>query len=254
MSGFLRLFRAERIKWRRDWTLLAILLMPFTQVGFLLLIVWFSETQVTQFGAGFVVWYKINHIAWNLVFMPITVALVAALSWDLEERSRAWNHLLIQPVSCIFHYFAKVASHLSLLFAGQLLLALLLVAGGLILRACVPSLNMGPVRFSLMLRFAWFSLLASLPVISMHAWLSSRLPGLGLALALALGGSWFTFQLAGQGLYTSLLPWRLASHITDIALRAKLPDTFAYLGCIVSMLSFLAVGAFDFRHRTERRD
>jgi len=251
MIAFLRYFQAERIKWRMGWTLLTMLLAPLTQVGFLLLIVWFSEQRVTQFGAGFLAWYMINAIAWNLFIMPITSALVSLLSWDLESQSRAWNLLLIQPTGRETHYLVKLASHLSLLLLSQLLLALLLIVGGLILRANVPSLSMGPLRFEVLLRFGWFSLLASLPVTALHTWVASRVPSMGLNLALALGGTWLTFQLAGKGAWISFLPWGTAVQITDVALRAK---PLSFLACSASLLCaglLVGLGVIDFKRRIE---
>jgi len=253
MGSFLRFFRAERIKWRKDWTLLTMLLAPMTQVGFLLLIVWFSESQVTQFGAGFLAWYMINFIAWNLVFMPITVALVTALSWDLETRSRAWNLLLIQPVNRKTHYLVKLASHLALLLLAQVLLALLLVLGGAILRANVPALSMGPVRLDVLLRFASFSLLASLPVIALHTWVASRTGGLGIGLALALGGTWLTFQFAHAGAALALIPWGTSVQIVDVALRAKPVSLLTCAESLFGAALLMALGVLDFRRRTEAR-
>jgi hypothetical protein len=249
MSSFLRCFKAERIKWRRGWTLLTMLLAPATQVGFLFLIVWFSESRVTQFGAGFRAWYMINAIAWNLFFMPITVALVTLLSWDLEAQSRAWNLLLIQPTPRETHYLVKLASHFSLLLLSQVLLGLLLLLGGLILRTYVPTLSMGPIAPEMMFRFAGFSLLASLPVIGLHTWVASRVPGFGLGLALALGGTWLTFQLVGKGALISLVPWGTAAQIVDIALRAKPVPVLTYCGSVACAALLAILGMIDFKRR-----
>lgn len=253
MSSFARCFRAERVKWRMSWTLLSAMLAPTTQVAFLLLTFWFSENRATQFGAGFLAWYMINAITWNLFFMPITAALVGSLSWDLEVQSRTWNLLLIQPTTRGIHFLVKLASHLSLLLLSQVLLALLVVLGGLALRSQVPALSMGPLRPDLLFRFAGFSLLASIPVIALHTWLASRSPGLGLGLTLALGGTWFTFQLAGKGALIALLPWGIAVQITDVALRAKPVTLWAYGGGLCCTAVVVTLGMIDFKRRIESR-
>jgi hypothetical protein len=249
MSAFWRFFRAERVKWWRSWGLLTAVLTPITQVGTLMVIMWFSGDKAIWLGTGFASWYKINYIAWNLVLMPISVAMVAALSWDLEDSSRAWNRLLIMPAPRFIHFVVKFASHLSLMFLSQLLLALLLIISGLILKAKVPTLPMGSFSPSLLFHFAAYSVAASIPVVSLHTWVPARFPNLGSSLGMALIGSWFTFQYSGMTSFICILPWGLASQVTNIALRAILPSPGMYLSSACSALACLLLGLLDFNRR-----
>ena len=249
MNSFRRFFQAERVKWRRDWTLLVALLMPFTQVGTLLLIMWMSGDKASWLGTGFIAWYKINYIAWNLVLMPIAVALVSALSWDLEEKSRGWNHLLVMPAARAMHLLVKMASHLSLALISQVILALLLICGGLILRTYLPSLPMGTVAPSLLFHFMVYSAAASIPIISLHAWFPSRFPSLGSSLGLALTGSWFAFHYSGMKSFICLVPWGLASQVTEISLRAKLPSEWMYASSVFSAVLIFIFALWDFNRR-----
>jgi hypothetical protein len=250
MNRFWRCYRAERIKWRRGWTLLATILVPFCQVGFLFLIVWFAEDRASLFGTGFHSWYKVNFIAWNLVSMPIVVALTTSLSWDLEAATRGWNHLFVMPVSRNLHFLVKFASHASLTLLAQTILGMLLIGGGLVLRINVPALSMGEVDLSLLLHYLTFSITAALPVVGLHTWFPSRYSSLGSSLGLALVGSWFTFQLSEPGLFICLLPWGLASQITNIALRARLPTQWMYVSSILSATLCLLLGMYEFKHRS----
>jgi lantibiotic transport system permease protein len=246
MKALLRLFRAERIKWRRNWLLVLALLIPVCQVFFLFEIFWFSEVQVNRMGPGFPAWYFINHSAWNVMFMPILAALVAALSWEMEEDCAAWKHLLLQPINRSAQYVAKLVSHLALLGLAQVLFASLLLLGGLLLRSRVPNLQMGPVHPELVVTLTLASLLALLPVVSLHTWLSTRFPGVMSALVTTLGGTWLTLHLAGT---TSLVygsPWFAASQASELVQRSgHLP----WIQCLVGVacaLTFLVIGYFDF--------
>jgi len=251
MNAFFRSFRAERIKWRRDWTLLAACLVPLTQVVLLLVIVWFSGDRVRILDTGFIAWYKINFIGWNLVFMPILTALASSLAWELEEKSRGWNHLMALPVSRGMHFLVKWAGLISLCLGSLLVLTLLLVCGGLILKLNVEDLTMGPLEFTLLLRFLGYSVVAMLPVASLHAWFPSRFPNLGSSLGMALCGSWLTFQLADMRRFICLSPWGLASQITNLSIRAQLPSWGMYGITLINALLLGMLGMLEFRRRDE---
>ena len=182
MRGLAAVFRAERVKLRKSWPMLAAILAPVFQPAFLGVILWFSGERIRLFQPGFRFWLELNYLTWSLVLMPITVALVCALSWDQEREARAWNRLLVQPHPCHLHYLAKLAGHLSLLLLAQILLALVLPLGGWLLQLN-PTLLMGPFPMAIWLRFAGFAGLGSLAVVAFQTWLSMRFPSLFAALA-----------------------------------------------------------------------
>jgi len=99
---------------------------PLCQAGFLALLFWFSGSRIRNFNPGFQFWLELNFVAWNLVIMPIVVALICELSWEQERDARTWNLLLIQPVPRRTHYLVKAFSHLSLVLMALALLAILL--------------------------------------------------------------------------------------------------------------------------------
>src|SRR5512133_704660 len=143
MTSLGSFFRAERVKWRKSWLLLTAILAPLCQTGFLAVIFWFSESRIRMFKPGFQFWLELNFAAWNLVIMPVIVALVCELSWEQEREARAWNLLLIQPVPRRTHYLVKALGHLALLLLSLALFALLLMLGGYLLQSR-PRLLMGP--------------------------------------------------------------------------------------------------------------
>lgn len=254
MSPLGDLFRGERIKWRRSWATVAAILPPLCQVGFLLLIFWFSEIQADKLGPGFEVWYQVNHAAWNLIVMPVTVALVTLLSWDQEEAAGAWKHLLLQPLPRQHHYLVKLLSHGALLLVAQAVFTGTLLLSGLLLRRHATFLSMGPQRLDLLLRLALFSLLATLPLVALHTWLSTRLRGLGLALSTALVGSLLTaLLLTAQVPLARWLPWSLAGLGVRLGTQGVRGAGTVLAGALLLGALLAALGTLDFLRREEQR-
>lgn len=246
-----RLLRAEMIKWRKNWILVAALLGPLVLAGNLFMILWFSEQLVRRFIPGFAFWIELNYLAWNVILLPILVALICDLSWEQELEARTWNHLLAQPVPRRAHFAAKAASHLALVLLAQGVLALLLVPGGFLLRRHLGWL-MGDFPWQTYLTFAGFSILASVPLVAFHTWLSARFPGLGIAILSGIFGSWAGVKLAGAVKLAWVLPWGMTGQIVayfDRWHRAMpwlwFPAAWAAAGLL------FAAGAWDFQRDRE---
>jgi hypothetical protein len=251
MSALTGFCRAEGIKLRKSWVLVAMVLAPLCQSGFLCVMLWFSESLIRRFKPGFEFWIELNYLAWSLIFLPILVALVADLSWDLEVEAKAWNLLLIQPVPRRTHYVVKLLSHLALLLVSQLLLAFLLIAGGLLLRSHLPGL-MGPIPLKTMLQFGGFTLVASASLVTFHTWLSQRFPGLGIALASALAGTWVCTKLVGVTALIQVLPWGMACQTLGFFDRWNRHVPWEYcLGSLLCAALFAGLGTFDFSRNKE---
>ena len=253
MSSLASLFHAERIKWKRNWATVAAMLCPASLVGFLFLIFWNSEIQASKLGPGFQVWYQVVYSAWNLIFMPITVALVCLLSWEAEEEAGAWKHLLLQPVPRRFHYLAKWLSHAALMLIAQLVLALLVMLTSLLISKYLLYLDMGPRKFSLFAGLGATSFLASLPLLGLHTWLSTRMRGVGSNLTLALVGSLLTVLLAGLQMPVKWSPWALSV----AGIRVVFGTDVGAVGLLASAcglaLLLVLLGTWDFSRREEQR-
>lgn len=263
MSALALLFRAERVKWRKSWALLTMLLAPICQTGFLFMIVWYSDDLVRRFKPGLLFWIELNYLTWNLVFMPITVALVAGLNWDLESEAKAWSHLLVQPVPRRTHYFAKLLGHLALIFCSQMILALLIILAGFLLRSHLglimgtwshPDWLTGLIPVRVMLQFAGYSLLASIPLVTFHTWFSSRFTGLGVALATAVLGTWLCVHFSGKSSLIQVIPWGMTCKIVDFFDRLKRHIPWEFFPVSLLCAATLAgLGGLDFSREKEPR-
>jgi hypothetical protein len=250
MSSLGRLYQAERVKLRKSWPLLTAILAPLCQATFLAVLFWFSGDRLRLFKPGFRFWLELNYVAWNLVLMPIAAALLCDLSWDQEREAKAWTLLLIQPLPRYAHYLVKVLSHLSLLLIAQALFFLALLAGGFLLRL-QPELLMGPLPLAILLRFAAYSVLASAAVAAFQTWLSMRIPGLWIALAVALVGSWLSLHWVGRSPMVQFLPWGLAGQMAIVFERWRILPWVYSLGSLGSALVLVALGAMDFVRNRE---
>ncbi|MBK9796788.1 MAG: ABC transporter permease [Holophagaceae bacterium] len=245
MTGFLALFAAERVKWRKSWFMLAALLAPICQVGFIAVIFWFSESRIRLYKPGFRFWLELNFAAWNLVILPVAVALICDLSWEQEREARAWTLLLTQPVTRHAHYLVKALGHAVLVLISHVFFSVVLVILGYLLTTR-PLLLMGPLPWQLLATFLGFSMLASLSMVAFHTWQSMRLPSLWVSLATALVGSWSAFQLVGVTPLLMGLPWGMAAQMSTIFERwrtlpwGQAPFSFA------AALVLVVLGAFDF--------
>ena len=248
MSAWGSCFRAERVKWRKSWMLLTALLAPLCQAGFLFIIFWFAESRVRLFKPGFQFWLELNFVTWNLMLMPIATALICDLSWEQEREARAWNLLLIQPMSRRTHYLVKALGHLVLVLVALAALASLLLLGGFILTAN-PGLLMGPLPLATFSRFLAYSILASLGVTAFHTWLSMRVPGIWMGLGTAILGSWLALRLAGVSSLVPVLPWGLSAQMAIVFERWRvLPWAQVPIG-LLSAASLVALGSLDFSRR-----
>jgi len=245
MTALRACFSAERIKWRRSWLILPILLAPLCQTGLLFTVFWFSEFRVHMFRPGFLFWLELNHAAWNLVVMPVAVAMMCELSWEQERESRAWKHLLIQPVPRNIHYLVKVLSHGSLVLLAQALLAMLMLIGGFLLQT-QPSLQMGPLPLGTLIRFSGFSVLSSLAVVAFHTWLPLRASGIWVSLAVAIVGSWLTLRLLGTSPMILALPWGLAIQMSQVFDRWRVLPWAYVPGSLLAASALTVLGTLDF--------
>ncbi len=253
MTSLAFLFHAERIKWRRSWTTVAAILCPTSLVGFLFLILWNSEIQASKLGPGFQVWYQVTHAAWNSIFMPITVALVCLISWEQEEEAGAWKHLLLQPVSRRAHFLVKLMSHAALLLVAQVVFSCLVFLTSLLISRYLHYLDMGPRRLLLFTGLGATSMLASLPLIGLHTWFSTRVRGVGMNLTLALVGSLLTALWVGLGGAVRWSPWGLASAGVRLATGGEKSPVWLLATAAGFALLLVVAGTLDFSRREELR-
>ena len=248
-------FRAEMVKLRKSWPMLAAILAPICLVGFLGVIFWYSDEVVVRFHPGSRFLLDLNVAGWNLFVLPAVAAMMAELSWAQDRDASVWRHLLCQPRPRVAQYLAKLANLWALVAFSQILLFALVPPVRLILlkdRNPWIVWMMGQTDMALFWEFACFSLVASIPVVAFHTWFSFRLPGAGPALGVALVGTWASTKLVALTYLMPLLPWGLSGHAATIFDRYKkvpweyFPWKYCY-GALSLSLALAMLGALDFK-------
>lgn len=243
----IRLLHAEYIKARKDWAFLFAMLAPLTQVSTILLVLWNTSDRGIWLGAGFTNWYIVNFIAWHTVVMPVFIAIAASLSWDREDKSKAWKHLLSMPFPQGMHFYAKGGAVAVICLFSNLLLAVSLLLSGLLQRKYAPTPPMGPIQLDLLFQYFKYSLIASIPMICFHTLIASRWKNIPLNLGFALAGSWISFQFSYAKSLITLLPWGISGQVTNISFRYEIPTTSMYLKNLSIGLILLIIGFIYFQ-------
>ncbi len=245
-----RVLKAELLKNQKNWPLLVAILSPLCQVMFLAIIMWYSEDRVVQFRPGFKFWHELNFMAWNLCFMPISAALISALSWQTEDNARSWNHLMAQPVDPFMHYLAKLLIHYFLLLFSLFLLMLTHMPTGWILQKN-PNLLMGPPLWKPLFIMGGYSILAMLPVVCFQTWLAMHFRGLWISLLIAMLGTWICVQWGGNT-FVQVFPWGLSAQAVLVFERWRSLPWIYIPGALGCATLWGALGAFRFSIRLIR--
>jgi len=228
--------------------MLIAILAPICQVGFIGMLFWFSDAVVVRFQPGSRFWLELNFAAWNLFVLPAIGALVPAMSWRQDRDASAIRHLLHQPVKKIHQYLAKLSCIFFHFLGSQLLLGVLVPIVGMTFNQNEALKGwMGTFDTALYFKFCLFSLLASVPVVSFHAWFSFRFHSPAIALGAALAGTWAAVKLIGATSLVQFLPWGLSGFASTAFERMSfaLPWGFC-VGALAMAIVFATIGSLDF--------
>ena len=126
-------------------------------------------------------------VLWSMVFLPLFIALEAALVSGLEHSQKNWKHLFALPVPRWRLYAAKLLAVLAVVGLGQIAIWGCTMLAGLGLRFLKPGLGFGT-------SFPWLRILegslevylASWLIVGIHTWISIRWPNFVLSIAVAV--------------------------------------------------------------------
>ena len=217
MSTLSRLLQAEALKFRRSPALRLVWLLPFL---FLLLDFLLSGRfalgvrQVTPAIEPLLRNAPLKSLAdtWSGYFHPLLVALLPALIFRSEHRFGLWKHLQTQPVPRRAFYLAKALA-LAVAFALTLGLAELLLGVEWALIGRLNPVVAFPFPWLKVARVLAWSLLGSLPLLTLYLWLSDRINNAAVPVMFALVGLILTISMGGKELDPAwrrdFIPWVL---------------------------------------------
>jgi len=217
MPALLRLLLAETIKLRRSGALRLVWLLPlaFTVLDLAMLgKAAFGVRSATAEEVRLLATLPLKAVGnlWAGYFHPLLLALLPALLFRAEHRSKLWKHVHAMPVSPRAFFLAKATVLLLLSAAVLVLVTLGLRAEWALFARFNPLLTFPFPWRELGKAMAWL-LLGSLPLLALYAWVSDRINSGAVPVVFGLIGLMLTISLSGQELDPSwrrdLIPWVL---------------------------------------------
>ena len=223
MTAFLRQLRAEALKLRRSPALRVLWLVPllFLLVEFLVferpLLGMQVLTPESRNTLG-ILQPKLVVALWGGFFHPLVLALLPALVFRPEHRSKTWRHLHAQPAPRRGIFMAKAVLVLLLVAALLAALGLMLFAERKLLGWVNPLLAQPYAGLTMTKLYAWLWL-ASLPLLALYLWVADRINSLAVPVVFGLVGLILSITLTGEELPQAwrrdLIPWVLPYAATE---------------------------------------
>lgn len=206
MNHLFALLRAESLKLRRSLILGLALLFP---LGLLTVAILVGAIVVKPGdGASWRGWMSFTLVPWASFLLPMLVCLLSTLLLNLEHQNHQWKHLNALPVSRWKHLAAK-----QIILGVLLLLAHLLLTGfyfgGWALKLARPALHLEAPLLSVACGLLCLLFLSSWAMASVHTWLASRFPHLGVNLGLGISGVALIAVAANRPWLARCVPWAM---------------------------------------------
>lgn len=162
---------------------------------------------------------KIGENPWNEIFIrsfngmtlftPLFIFLIIGLLFNIENKSNAWKHIFVMPISKSNLYLSKYLFLFCLLFSYYFLFVSLTLGGGMFLGTYKMQLNFlsNTPEWGNILAFMVKFFIGNLAIVAIHFWFSFRIKNLIANLGIGLVGIAFAILLNGKGGYTMLFPY-----------------------------------------------
>lgn len=160
--------------------------------------------QVREEIAGQPEWimlYAMFVLNYAMLFLPILVGLYTAMICRFEHQSGGWKQWLALPVSRSAVYLSKGLLVLGLLLVGQVMLLVLMLAGGLVLGV------EGDIPWGRLLNGLFYGWVATWPLAALQLWVSTVWKSLAAPLALNVIFTLPAVAIANSATYGPWYPW-----------------------------------------------
>ena len=241
---------AELLKVKRTLALALALLAPALIAALNLMIYW---QRGSTLGTGQRdLWMSLaqnNLVFWNLLMVPLFIALQTALLGGLEHANKNWKHVFALPVSRGAVYTAKQVVATLLIGLSSLVLWAGIIATGLILRLLLPGMGMeAAIPYWPILKFTLLSYVASWMIVSIHTWVGMRWSSFVVAMGVGVAAAVVTVVVA-QSDYILYYPWTIPGGlILDAMDKGSAPYTGVAL-CALGGFAIALLGGLDFTRR-----
>lgn len=230
--------------------------MRGSQIGWLLLV---GPVMATVGGLGgfvqmreefagqqeWVMLFGLFVLNYAMLFLPILVGVFAAMICRFEHQSGGWKQVLALPVSRSNVYLSKGLLVLGLLLAGQVLLLILMLAGGLVIGV------EGAIPWGQLLHGMFYGWLAMWPLAALQLWVSTVWKSFAAPLALNVIFTLPAVAIANSATYGPWYPW--AQPLLAMLPMERAISDFSQLNFWVIVVGgFVLLTAAGWRHFVRR--
>lgn len=170
-----------------------------------------------------------------MVLNMFGVVVVACMVYNMEFNGNAVKKMYMLPVSVSGMYLCKF-----LILTLMLLVAVILQNLSL-MKIGMTYLPQGIFELGILIRFAAYSFITSMPVLSFMVLIASCFPNMWIPLGVGVAGFLSGMALANSGLPLLMIHPFVVMLKPAVAMSAQ-PDGVVILVSVIEMLSFLFVG------------
>lgn len=176
-----------------------------------------------------------------LVLNLFGIVAAACMIYNMEFRGNAVKKIYMLPTSVPGMYFCKFLILAVMLFAATAVQNLALVMIGM------TDLPQGSFEIGVLLKFAGYSFLTSLPVLSFMLLISSRFENMWVPLGIGVAGFLSGMALANSGLNALLVHPFVVMLRPAVAMTAR-PDGTVVIFAVSETILFLLAGLWTAKH------
>ena len=245
-----RALSAERLKLKGTLALWMCLIAPLTVVVLNVLLAVMSDWSTRPAYPAAEAWQRYAQgqmMMWAFLMLPLFITLQAALLAGLEHGNRQWKYLLALPTPRHAHYLSKLFALVGMLVLATTILALLIVAGGLVLSAIKPQTGIaGPIPWPVIINRLAAMTVAALLIVALHTWIATRWRSFTVSVAVGMVATVAGFLLAQSARFGHWYPWSMPLQV--LAGEGQWAGFVMQAGVIDGVV-VAALGVWDFRRR-----
>ncbi|WP_026674776.1 ABC transporter permease [Alkalihalobacterium bogoriense] len=231
----IRLMSGEFMKIKRKGFWIFVFLGPIGVVALQMVNYGVRKDYLLQQSDDNWMYYIVNVNAFTSLALVLGIVILTSLMASVEDETRAWKQLLALPVTKKSVYISKFSVLAVLLVVSSTLLFVFTFAYGSVLELGTDI----PVRA--LLEYSYFPLLAALPVLALHLWITTVSKKQGVAVSVGIIGTLLTYMAY---ILPDWMIWKWPSLMNE----ANEPLMNVYLGLGVGIVIYL-VGMLDFMRR-----
>lgn len=198
-------------------------------------------------------WIEIFERSFNgiTLFTPLFIILIIGLLFNIENRSNAWKHIFVLPISKSNFYLSKYLLVFCLVFTYYFLFVFFTWGSGIFLGFYKKQLNFlnDTPEWENILGFLTRFFIGTLAIIAIHFWLSFKIKNLIANLGIGLVGIAFAILFNGKGGYIIFFPYSFPI----LMLNYKSNSTHFFENYhIISIFYFATLSVFSYWDFTKR--